>query len=385
MSEIQRPPPDRRAALVAVLALAVTHLACGQASTEALPPKKAPVAAKRPEPTAPGLSPAAVLDRAKPLFQPLPDVAESADNPITDAKVELGRLLYFDARLSKNHDVACNTCHDLAHYGVDVREHDGVRDKTSRGHKQQVGGRNSPTVYNAAFHLAQFWDGRAADVEEQAKGPILNPVEMASVDEASVIATIRSIPGYAEKFTAAFGEGDVITYDNVGKAIGAFERKLVTPGRFDQFLNGKITALAEPELRGLVLFLDVGCTTCHTGPAVGGAQFQKLGSVKPWPGLEDEGRKAITQAEADAFVFKVPSLRNVTETAPYLHDGSIASLAEIVVKMAEHQTARGKLSEQEVGDIVAFLGALKGDLPLELIAPPTLPESGPNTPPPDAS
>lgn len=345
-------------------------------------------AAKAPaKPAVSRVSPAAVLDRVKPLMGPLPAQATTDDNPLTDEKIALGRTLYYETRLSKNHDVSCNTCHDLQNYGIDVRtDESGDRIATSMGHKKAFGERNSPTVYNAAFHLAQFWDGRAADVEEQAKGPILNPVEMAMPSEAHVIKTLKSMPAYVEMFKAAFpDDNDPINYDNMAKAIGAFERKLVTPSRFDEFLSGKMVALKQDELRGLELFLDVGCITCHGGSTLGGTQYQKLGSVKPWPDLEDKGRGAITGNAADDFVFKVPSLRNVTKTAPYLHDGSFDELDVMVAKMAEHQSARGALKPEEVDDIVAFLGALEGEIPSEYIKKPELPPSGPNTPEPDAS
>lgn len=333
----------------------------------------------------PTISPAAVLDRVRPLFGALPAVADNPANPITDAKVELGKLLYFDPRLSKNQQISCDTCHDLEAWGVDVREKDGARVRTSEGHGGQFGDRNSPTVYNAALHIAQFWDGRAADVEQQAGMPILNPVEMAMPDEAAVVAVLRSIPGYAEKFAAAFPDGgEPITYANMARAIGAFERKLMTPAAFDRFLAGDAGALDGAQLRGLQLFVDVGCTQCHAGAALGGTQFQKLGSVKPWPDLKDEGRAAHTKSPIDRFIFKVPSLRNVEKTGPWLHDGSIDDLPTMVQKMAEHQSARGKLTPQENAAIVAFLGSLTGELPKELIAAPELLPGGPDLPKPDA-
>jgi cytochrome c peroxidase len=332
----------------------------------------------------PAINPQQILDRVKPIMAALPKEAPNPDNPITEAKVELGRILYFEKRLSKNHDLSCATCHDLANYGIDMRERDGKRTATSPGHRGQLGERNTPTVYNAALHFVQFWDGRAKDVEEQAKGPVLNPVEMAMPNEAAVVAVLRSIPGYEEKFTAAFPDDDPpITYENMSKAIGAFERTLLVPARYDDFLGGDLDALDGKQLRGLQLFLDVGCTQCHSGALLGGAQFQKLGTIKPWPDLHDEGRAKITASEADKFVFKVPSLRNVTKTAPYLHNGSEAELGNVVRLMAEHQTAKGKLQDEELEAILAFLGSLTGELPRDRIAEPTLPESGPKTPGPD--
>ncbi len=337
-------------------------------------------------PAGPQVDPEAVLAMAKPMFSPLDAEAKDEKNPWTKEKADLGRMLYYETRLSKNHDISCNTCHDLDNYGVDVREQDGKRSKTSLGHKQQVGDRNSPTVYNAAFHLAQFWDGRAENVEEQAKGPILNPVEMAIADEASAVATLKSMPGYVEAFKAAFpDDADAVTYDNMAKAIGAFERKLVTPSKFDAFVAGDSSALSAAEVHGLKTFMDVGCTQCHSGSLLGGIQFQKLGSVKPWPNVEDEGRYALTKSAPDKFVFKVPALRNITETGPYLHDGSVEDLSTMVKMMGEHQLAKGSLSDDETAAIVTFLGALTGEVDKGYIKKPELPQSGPETPKPDAT
>ncbi len=329
-----------------------------------------------------GVSVAALLEKAKQHFAPLPEAAESRRNPATEEKIALGRMLYFDKRLSKDQDVSCATCHDLAGYGVDVRKDGGQRAKTSLGHQGQRGDRNSPTVYNAGLYLAQFWDGRARDLEDQAKGPVLNPIEMAMADEATVVATLQAIPGYVEAFGSAF-PGQSITYDNMAKAIGAFERQLMTPGPFDAFLGGQLTALDEQQLEGLGLFIDNGCIQCHVGPAVGGTMYQKLGTVKPWEGLKDKGRSEITKSPNDEYVFKVPSLRNITETGPYLHDGSIASLDEMVQKMAEHQLAKGEFAPDELSAVLAFLGSLKGELPAEYLAEPTLPANGVVAPEPE--
>lgn len=334
----------------------------------------------------PQVSPAAMADRARTVLAPLPASIESPSNALTDEKVQLGRMLYFDKRLSKNQDVACVSCHDLDGFGVDIREKDGKRFAVSLGHREQAGVRNAPTVYNAGLSFVQFWDGRAADLEDQALKPMTNPVEMAMPDEDAVVRVVESIPGYVEAFTAAFpDERDPITAKTIAHAIGAYERKLVTPGRFDKFMKGDLTALEPQELRGLQLFLDVGCTQCHTGAGIGGTQFQKLGTVKPWPDLKDEGRFEQTKDPKDRFVFKVASLRNITRTGPYLHDGSIATLEEMVRKMAEHQSTRGTLKPAETDAIVAFLHTLEGELPAALIAAPTLPPSGPDTPKPDAS
>jgi cytochrome c peroxidase len=231
-------------------------------------------------------------ERAGAIIGVLPDGATNPFNPVTDAKIELGRILYFDPRLSKNQEVSCNSCHDLANAGVDG-------EATSPGHRGQRGDRNSPTVYNAALHVAQFWDGRAADVEEQAKGPVLNPVEMAMASEADVVSVLASIPGYAPLFAAAFpGELDPITFDNMARAIGAFERRLITSDRLDAFLSGQDSALDADELAGLEEFLDAGCVTCHMGPTIGGTLYRKLGLVSPFQ-TDDPGRLNVTKDEAD--------------------------------------------------------------------------------------
>jgi cytochrome c peroxidase len=307
------------------------------------------------------------------MFKPLPTEAPSADNELTEARINLGRQLYYETRISKGGKMSCNSCHMLDKFGQDNLPF-------SPGHEGKLGGRSSPSTYNAALHIAQFWDGRAPSVEEQAKGPVLNPVEMGMPSADFVVDVLKSIPGYVEAFKAAFpGEADPINYNNFGKAVGAFERKLVTPSRWDEFLKGKKEALTAEEAKGYETFAKAGCVTCHNGPAVGGAMYQKLGLVKAWPDLKDTGRQEATKLESDKYFFKVSSLRNITETGPYLHDGSVKTLEEMVGKMAEHQLGK-VLSKEETTSIVTFLKALKGDLPKEYIAVPKLPESGPNTP-----
>ena len=310
------------------------------------------------------------------IFTPLPDRFENTENPITEEKVTLGRMLFFETRLSKNQDISCNSCHDLATFGVDGKA-------VSTGHRGQQGSRSAPTVYNTGAHLAQFWDGRARNLEAQAKGPILNPIEMAMGNEKKVLAVIASIPGYVEAFQRAFpGQKAPITYDNVGNAIGAFERKLVTPSRFDKFLRGDKTAITNLEKTGVLAFVSVGCPTCHNGPALGGQSFQKLGVMKPFE-TKDLGRFDVTKAEADRHVFRVPSLRNIEKTAPYLHDGTKTSLEEMVRLMANHQLGK-QPNDADVAAIVAFLKSLTGEPPAEYITKPELPPSGPRTPKPDA-
>jgi cytochrome c peroxidase len=329
------------------------------------------------EAAAPAPDRSALRTRAAAIFGTLPAEASNPNNPITPAKVELGRALYYEERLSKNHDVSCNTCHLLDRHGVDGTP-------TSTGHREQVGGRNAPTVYNAALHIAQFWDGRAADVEEQAKGPVLNPIEMAMASEEDVVAVLDSIPGYAPLFAAAFPEEEKpISYDNMANAIGAFERKLLTPSPFDAFLAGDESALSDEQIAGLDAFMSAGCTTCHQGAAIGGGLYQKLGLIKPYP-TKDHGRMEVTGEEADHQVFKVPSLRNIAKTGPYLHDGSIQELDEMIRIMAEYQLGI-PVDDAQVAAIEAFLGSLTGSVDAELIAKPELPPNGPDTPAPDPS
>jgi cytochrome c peroxidase len=262
--------------------------------------------------------------------------------------------------------VSCNSCHALDTYGVDGRA-------VSPGVQGQLGRRNSPTVFNAAGHVAQFWDGRAASVEEQAKGPILNPAEMGMPSAAAVIERLEAIPGYRAAFAAAFpGDANPVTYDNVGRAIGAFERGLVTPSRWDAFLGGDAAALTPPERDGLATFVGLSCTACHRGAYVGGEMFQKVGLVEPWPEQGDSGRYVVTQQRGDLLVFKVPSLRNIERTGPYFHDGGVATLDEAVRRMARYQLGR-ELGDAETGSLVTWLKALTGTVRREYVAPPELP------------
>lgn len=309
-------------------------------------------------------------------FAALPADVPSPDNPFSDEKIALGRMLFFEKRLSKNHDISCNSCHVLDTYGVDNQP-------TSTGHKGQKGARNSPSVYNAALHVAQFWDGRAATVEAQARGPVLNPVEMALPDAKAVEKVLSSMPEYVDAFKKAFpGDKKPVSFDNMAKAIGAFERKLLTPGRWDKFLAGDKTALTDAEKEGFLKFVETGCTACHNGPAVGGQTYMKLGLVTPWPNDKDLGRFEVTKNEADKLVFKVPSLRNVEKTAPYFHDGSVATLPEAVKLMAKHQLGK-ELSDADTASIIAFLGTLTGELPADFIKAPELPKSTAKTPKPN--
>ena len=227
-------------------------------------------------------------------------------------------------------------------------------------------------MLNASTHVAQFWDGRAEDVEAQAKGPILNPIEMGMPDEATVVAALGAIDGYAPLFAAAFPDTEApITYDNLANAIGAFERTLITPSRFDTYLAGDGSALTAEERAGLDLFVSTGCTACHSGAGLGGSLYMKLGLVTPYE-TEDIGRMEVTGLESDRHVFKVPGLRNIAETGPYFHDGSIATLEEAVILMANHQLGKN-LSVEEADSIVTFLKALTGELPEGAATVPEMP------------
>lgn len=284
--------------------------------------------------------------------KPLPANYHTATSKIP-ALIDLGRMLYYEGGLSKSGKISCNSCHDLARYGVDA-------EPTSPGHEGARGERNSPTALNAAGHFVQFWDGRAATVEEQAKGPMLNPGEMGMPSAAEVETFLKSSPKYVAAFTKAFpGDKNPVTFDHVATAIGAFERGLTTPSKFDKYLAGDMAALTAAEKVGVKTFVETGCASCHNGNLIGGSMYQKAGLIEPWPNQKDLGRFKVTNQESDKFLFKVPSLRNVEKTAPYFHDGSVASLDEAVKMMAKHQLGRA-LTDEQVQSIVTFLRTLTG-------------------------
>lgn len=292
--------------------------------------------------------------KALEVVAPIPDKMPGAESD-TPAKVALGKKLYFEKRLSINNTQSCNSCHqvDGGKAGVD-------NEPTSPGALGKRGGRNSPTSLNAGFHTAQFWDGRAATLADQAKGPILNPIEMGLPNEQAALDKLSAVRSYRRDFAKAFpGEATPLTYDNLAKAIASFERTLVTRDRFDQFLKGDDKALSAQEQKGLHEFLTVGCTTCHNGPLLGGNSFRKIGAVNPYSNLADKGRIEITKEEEDLHVFKVPSLRNIATTAPYFHDGGSRSLSDAVQQMAWMQLGQ-KLSDDQNTSITAFLRALTG-------------------------
>jgi cytochrome c peroxidase len=294
------------------------------------------------------------------FFKALPAVAENSDNPITQSKVKLGKVLYYDTRLSKTGNNSCNSCHNLATYGVDNMA-------TSIGDAGKKGNRNSPTVFNAAIHNMQFWDGRAKDVEEQAGMPILNPAEMAIPHKGFLTDRLKGIKLYQDLFKAAFpDEAKPITYENLQNAIAAFERTLLTPSRFDKYMQGSSDAITEEEKQGLRVFVNSGCISCHNGAGIGGGTLQRFGLVTDYrtltkSKLNDEGRLAVTKNKADKDVFKVAGLRNVQGTFPYFHDGSVANLDSAVKIMGEVQLNKN-LSDEEVTQVVSFLKSLSGDI-----------------------
>ncbi|MFA5530698.1 MAG: cytochrome-c peroxidase [Thiohalomonadaceae bacterium] len=288
------------------------------------------------------------------------------------AQVELGKKLYFDPRLSKSGFISCNSCHNLSMGGTDNL-------KTSIGHKWNQGPINAPTVLNSSLNFVQFWDGRAADLKEQAGGPIANPGEMAFTHTLAV-DVLQSIPGYVREFKQVYGK-DKIDIDMVTTAIAEFEKTLVTPNsRFDRWLLGDKAALNADELAGYQLFKNSGCVACHNGPAVGGNSFQKMGVVQPYKAKSPaEGRVAVTGKDADRFMFKVPTLRNVEMTYPYFHDGEAETLTEAVDIMGRLQLGK-RFPDKENRQIVAFLKTLTGDQPSFLM--PILPPSTDKTPAP---
>ena len=297
--------------------------------------------------------------------------AKEPIDPIQPAKdvnlgqVELGKKLFFDPRLSKSGAISCNSCHNLSLGGTDNL-------KTSIGDKWQQGPINSPNVFNSSLNIAQFWDGRAANLKEQAGGPIANPGEMAFT-HALAIDVLKSIPQYVNEFKLVFGESN-ITIDQVTQAIAEFEKTLVTPNsRFDQWLLGDKNALSDKELSGYKLFKQTGCVACHNGAAVGGNSFQKMGIVKPYITKNPaEGLSAVTGKDADRFKFKVPTLRNVELSYPYFHDGEAETLSEAVDVMGQLQLGK-TFTKDENEKIVAFLKTLTGERPSILL--PILPPS----------
>ena len=317
-----------------------------------------------------------LLKRAQGIFKPLPSAEEMQKlRPFTEEQVKLGHQLWYEPRLSKGNTVSCNSCHNLATAGVDNLP-------TSQGHKGQFGGRNSPTALNAALLGMQFWDGRAADVEEQAGGPLVNPVEMANDSQEAAAAKIAKIPEYQELFKTAFPEDGTVSFKNITAALGAFERTLLTPTKWDDYLKGNVSALSEQERKGVRAFMDNGCIACHSGVNLGGTTFQKFGLVQGpyWKFIEDpkhdKGRADVTKKAEDEFFFRVPGLRNVAKTYPYFHNGSVWELDKAVTIMGKAQLGKD-LTPEETENIVAFLKTLSGSVSESARTVPELPLSAP--------
>jgi len=318
----------------------------------------------------------ALMQEAQDLFKPIPTMPPAIEgNPATAEKIELGKMLYFEPRLSESHTISCNSCHIVGLGGVDMLE-------TSVGHRWQRGGRNAPTVLNSVFNTAQFWDGRARDLADQAGGPMVNPVEMAS-SRQHVVEQLSAIPGYVDEFKRAYpDDGSPVTLDNATKAIEVFEATLITPNApFDRYLKGDAGALSDQEKAGLRLFIDSGCASCHNGINVGGGMYAPFGVVEK-PGadflpVDDKGRFAVTKSVDDEYVFKVPTLRNIALTPPYFHTGKSWDLRQAVAVMGSSQLGT-KLAEEQVDLITAFLHSLTGDQPR--VDYPILPPSVATTP-----
>jgi cytochrome c peroxidase len=317
-----------------------------------------------------------LMTAAQARFKPIPGTAPALPgNPATPAKVELGTMLYFDPRLSASHAISCSSCHNIGLGGVDAQE-------TSIGHRWQRGGRNAPTVLNAVFNKAQFWDGRASDLEQQAGGPLVNPVEMASLPE-HVTEQLAGIPGYVAAFKAAFpGEAQPVALSNAEKAMAVFEATLITPNApFDKYLKGDASALTSAQKQGLQLFMDKGCAACHNGVNIGGGMYAPFGVVEN-PGAEllppsDKGRFTVTKSVSDEYVFKVPTLRNIALTAPYFHTGRAWNLRQATAVMGVSQLG-AQLTADETDNVVAFLESLTGEQPKIVL--PILPPSVAATP-----
>jgi len=319
---------------------------------------------------------AALIERANQMFDPIPAKAPELDgNKLTPERVQLGKMLFFDPRLSASHAISCNSCHQMGLGGDDNQP-------TSIGHGWQRGPRNAPTVFNAVFNSAQFWDGRAEDLEQQAKGPVQASVEMANTPERAV-RTLKSMPGYVEQFEAAFPDADdPVTFDNMARALEAFQATLLTPNsRFDLYMKGHENALSTKQKRGLKEFMNTGCVGCHNGVNVGGQGYYPFGVIER-PGGEilprgDKGRFQVTKTASDNYVFRAAPLRNIEITQPYFHSGKVWSLKQAVSIMGASQLGQ-ELSDQQVDEITAFLRSLTGDQPR--VEYPVLPKSTDETP-----
>jgi cytochrome c peroxidase len=315
--------------------------------------------------------PAELAARARTVFGPLPAAMIAQENPLTPEKVKLGKALFHETRISIDGTVSCAKCHPLGLYAAD-----GL--KTAIGNNCKSIPRNSPSILNAAVQISQHWIGNRTSVEDQARQSVTGPPAFGMPSNESVEKVLKGMKGYVAMFREAFpGEQDPVTVANFARAVGAFERTLVTPAPFDDFMNGNAQALTDRQKKGLSLFMDTGCMTCHFSPYLGGQMYQKFGVFEPYEKHTksqpvDEGRFAVTKSPADRYVFKVPVLRNVAATPPYFHDGSVATLEEAVAIMARVQLAKD-LTKEQAGDIAAFLKSLTGRIPEAALTLPILP------------
>jgi len=283
----------------------------------------------------------------------------------SQALVDLGRVLYYEPLLSIDGRISCNSCHPLDHFGV-------THTALSTGVGGRLGRRNAPSTFNASLQFAQFWDGRAISSREQVKGPLLNPGEM-GMNEATLVTRLSAIEGYRRAFEAAFPTSpQPISLESISLAIAEFERGLLTPARWDQYLAGDRTALSAREKEGAKVFANLGCMVCHEGQLLGGSMFQKVGVIIPWPNQADRGRGELSNNAVDDMTFKVPSLRNVANTGPYFHDGSVTTLAAAIQMMARHQLGVS-LTDEEASAIETWMGSLTGKVPEDYVRKPALP------------
>ena len=302
----------------------------------------------------PGTPDGVLLMQAQALFGKLPATMPGSEQD-TPVMIALGKKLYFEAGISINKTQSCNSCHPIDNKGPGVDN-----DKTGKGAEGKFGDRNDPPTMNAGFQIAQFWDGRAATLEKQAQGPPLNPIEMGMPNAEALVERLKGIKPYPADFKKTFpGEKDPVTFDNFAKAVAAFERTLITRGRFDRFMDGDGQALTGQEMEGMRTFINVGCVQCHSGPNLGGMTFQKMGVFHAYTNDKDLGRFKVTNLESDKYVFKVPMLRNVTLTAPYFHDGEVGNLAEAIGQMGYLQLDK-KLKDKKINNILRFLTTLAG-------------------------
>ncbi len=312
-----------------------------------------------------------LISRATAIFGPLPASMPSPDNPITPEKVKLGKVLFWESRVSVDRTVSCAKCHPVGLYTTD-----GLRKALGNSCKENP--RNAPTLFNAASQISEHWIGNRTSVEDQAKQALVGPPSFGMPNYESVEKILRGMSGYVAMFKEAFpGDKEPVTADNFAKAIGAFERTLVTPAPFDDFMRGNAKALTDQQKVGLKTFIDTGCITCHFSPFLGGQMYQKFGLFEPYEKYTksqkvDEGRFDVTKNPTDKFVFKVPVLRNVAQTPPYFHDGSVDKLADAVMIMAKIQLAKD-LTKEQIGEIVAFFSSLTGKIPDQISVVPVLP------------